>query len=251
MVKNGFGDDVPGAGQRPEFWAGYLARMWDVDDSDSRLVASWFGTDTAGADAAWEAHLEHVGEFQLPFGDGHTVHVTSSDLFPIDWGTDYRITHPDWDPRRGDTGRLALRDGGSVRRSGHDAGPYQKGPGLSWRELTHIANTPDLGAPGVHDLHARLLLLLPALADADLPADTADVIGAALVRAGVPALEGTRAAAFFLDHPLWEAAHWTVPATGIPQCDAPRSPRFGRSLAQGITCEQADRLARALGTCPA
>ncbi|MFJ9446960.1 hypothetical protein ACIRRH_34680 [Kitasatospora sp. NPDC101235] len=115
---------------------------------------------------------------------------------------------------------------------------------------------------GVHDPNARLLLL-PALGDSDLPADAADVVRGAQMWAGAPETETHRAAeALLLGHPYWEPAGWSLPSaspfsgsskesfTGILCCDEPGSPWFGTRIAQGITREQSDRLARALGTWP-
>ncbi|MGW7306866.1 hypothetical protein ACWGI1_14960 [Streptomyces sp. NPDC054835] len=62
-------------------------------------------------------------------------------------GTEYLVTQEEWDGHR----HLASVDG------------HPAGPGLSWWELAHLAGTSDLDAPGVHEPHARLLLLLPAL----------------------------------------------------------------------------------------
>ncbi len=67
--------------------------------------------------------------------------------------------------------------------------------------------------------------------------------------------------ALLRDHPLWEPAEWALPSPsplsgttqhfpGILHCDEPHSPRCGVRLAQGITREHSDRLARALGTWP-
>ncbi|MFD9722605.1 hypothetical protein ACFWXG_02145, partial [Streptomyces sp. NPDC059072] len=67
--------------------------------------------------------------------------------------------------------------------------------------------------------------------------------------------------ALLRDHPLWEPAEWALTShsplsgtqqhfPGILHCDEPGSPRCGTRLAQGITQEQSDRLARALGTWP-
>ncbi|MFF3920298.1 hypothetical protein ACFYZB_44205 [Streptomyces sp. NPDC001852] len=58
---------------------------------------------------------------------------------------------------------------------------------LDAQELAHIARTPDEKAPGVHAPHARLLLLLPVLGDADLPSEAVELVGAALVQTGVAA----------------------------------------------------------------
>ncbi|MEV6954378.1 hypothetical protein [Streptomyces sp. NPDC051183] len=238
-----------GALALPGFWAGYLARMWATDDSVGPLFADWFGTDAATADAAWEAHLRDAGRFRVPFGGGHSVWVVSCDFFPTDWGTEFYVTHPDWAPLRGGARRLATTDDDVLRRLGFDDDGYRTGPGLSWRELVHVAGTPDTGAPDVHDPYSRLLLLLPALGDADLPSDAPGVVGAALVSAGVPAAGAAGAAAFLLGRARWEAAHWTVPAgraPGIARCDVPSSPRYGPGLARGLSRRQVLRLARAL-----
>lgn len=271
VLIDGCDDDLPlpeeGLLSRPAFWTAYLVRMWAMDASDGHRFAEWLGTDTAGADAAWELYLNNVCQLRMPFDDGHSVWVTSCE-FPTDWGTDYSIRHPGW----GRSAHLAYISRYVALRVGtHE---HQEGPGLSWRELTHIANTPDQTAPGIHDPHARLLLLLPTLGDAAVLADAVEVIGTALVSVGVPATEAMHAARFLLDRPIWVAAHWTVPAepapgqrtrrwpgrlqtaasggerpaTGILQCDAPASPRFGAPVAQSITREQSDRLARALGS---
>ncbi|MCU7827020.1 hypothetical protein [Kitasatospora sp. DSM 101779] len=120
---------------------------------------------------------------------------------------------------------------------------------------------PTNAAPGVHDPHARLLPLLPALGDENAPADAVDVIAEVLVHVGAPADEAPRVAALRLDHPLWDGARWSLPGgsprsggeqsfDGLLQCDGPHSPRSGVRLAQGITPEQSERLARALGTWP-
>ncbi len=58
--------------------------------------------------------------------------------------------------------------------------------GLSWRDISHIADTPDLTAPGVHDTEARLLLLLPLLADDELPPEAPARANAALTAVGAP-----------------------------------------------------------------
>ncbi|MGE7438990.1 hypothetical protein [Kitasatospora sp. NPDC001175] len=249
-------EDPPTTGERPVlrqgFWAAYLMRTCRTEDGERRLVAEWFGADVADADAAWEAGMADGIEFRVPFGNGHSVVVANSE-YPTDWGTEWYVSHPDW--HRG--ARLAYID--HVR-----AVPERgQGPGLSWRELTHIANTPDLAAPGVHDPRSRLLLLLPALGDDDLPAGAAGVIGSALVSVGAPAADAPRLAAFVLQNLMWEAAGWALPRgtsvrwwrvrpfAGILQCDAQRSPRFGGPFAPGITHEQSERLAHALGTWPA
>ncbi|MFB7669581.1 hypothetical protein ACFC1R_37715 [Kitasatospora sp. NPDC056138] len=250
MLIDGHDNDPLVAGEElvshPGFWAAYLMWMCETDDEEGEPAAEWFGADATDADAAYEVLMDNENwpVFRIPFGGGHTAVVMGRNL-PDDSGTEYFVTHPGWQPGR--HGYLATIDG------------HQAGPGLSWPELTHIANTSDRTAPGVHDPHARLLLLLPALGDENAPADAADVITGALVHVGAPADEAPRVAALLLDHPLWDAAHWSLPGEspltggeqpfgGILQCDGPYSPRSGVQLAKGITRQQTERLALALGT---
>ncbi|WP_392673208.1 hypothetical protein [Streptomyces sp. LN785] len=250
MLIDGFENDplVPGDEllALPGFWAAYLLWLCQTEEDDPD--PEWFGVDEADTDAAYEAlsDEERWPVFRIPFGGGHTAVVLGRNLAD-DAGTEYFISHPEWDRH----GHLATVDG------------HQAGPGLSWPELTHIANTTDPDSPGVHAPHARLLLLLPALGDADLPDEAAGLLGSALTQAGVGADEVPRLAqALLMDHPLWEPAAWVTPAVsplsgsrahfpGILHCDEPGSPRCGIHLAQGITRDQSDRLARALGTWPA
>ncbi|MFB9606817.1 hypothetical protein ACFFTQ_28060 [Streptomyces roseofulvus] len=229
----------------PGFWAAYLLWMCQTEEEDPE--PQWFGADAADADAAYEALTdeERWPVLRIPFGDGHSVLVVGRNLTD-DPGTEYFVAHPEWDRH----GHLATIDG------------HQAGPGLSWRELTHIAGTPDPGAPGVQAPHLRLLLLLPILGDSGLPAGAGAVIADALVQVGVARDRAPEVAdALLHDHPLWEPAEWflaspsplsgTAPhVPGILHCDGPQSPRRGMRLAQGITRERSDRLARALGTWP-
>ncbi|MFF3943481.1 hypothetical protein ACFYYN_01515 [Streptomyces sp. NPDC001902] len=250
MLIDGFEDAPLVAGEEllslPGFWAAYL--MWLCETEEDEPDPAWFGVDEADVDAAYEAlaDAERWPVFRIPFGEDHTAVVLARNLAD-DAGTEYLVTHPSW----GRLGHLATLDG------------HQAGPGLSWRELIHIARTPDQTTAGVHAPNARLLLLLPALGDSDLPADAADVLRGALMWIGVPETETHRVTeALLLDHPYWEPARWSLPSvsplsgssnesfTGILCCDEPGSPRCGTRIAQGITREQSDRLAYALGTWP-
>ncbi|MEV5972240.1 hypothetical protein [Streptomyces sp. NPDC051921] len=250
MLIEGYEDAPVAAGEGllelPGFWAAYL--MWLSQTEDYDPVPEWFGVDGADADAACEALCDEARwpVFRIPFAGGHTAVVLGRN-FPDDPETEYLITHSEW----GRHGHLATVSG------------HQAGPGLPWRELHHIARTPDFNVPGVHTEYARLLLLLPALGDQDLPGDAAAVFSGALVRADVPAaLAPSLAEALLTDHPLWDPAEWALPTAsplsggqepfrGILRCDGYLSPRCGTRLAQGITREQSDRLAHALGTWPA
>ncbi|MEY9934826.1 hypothetical protein ABH926_009497 [Catenulispora sp. GP43] len=227
----------------PGFWAAYLLWLCGTQDDVDVPRPALFGADEADCDAAYERlhSFERWPLFRIPFADGHSVSVLGRN-FEDDEGLDFHVTHPEWDTRR----RLAGIEG------------HWAGPGLAWPELVHIAAHPDSGAEGIHDPDARLLLLLPALGDAETPPDAAEVVAEALIGIGVPAETAPETAARMLtDLPFWGPAEWLVPAvdegsayTGILVCDDPHSPRCGLGLAHGLTADQGERLARALGTWP-
>ncbi|MGI5499457.1 hypothetical protein [Lentzea sp. CA-135723] len=89
--------------------------------------------------------------------------------------------HPDWD----EAGLLAADEG------------HFMGPGLSWPELVGAA---DNALPGgsTSDPHARLLLLLPAFGDEDVPGDAVGRLAGAL-RALTAVAEAETAAAALLE----------------------------------------------------
>jgi hypothetical protein len=247
---NGYDEGPVVAGEElmalPGFWAAYLMWMCESDNEDDIPLPELFGVDGADAAAAAEVLMAEDAwpAFRVPFAEEHTAVVVHAN-HPDDPGIEYFVTHAEWGRR----GHLATVDG------------HYAGPGLAWRELVHIARTPDGGAPGVQDPHARLLFLLPALGDEDTPAGGVDVVADALVWVGVPAAGARRLAGRMLEHPMFEAAEWVMPSRemlfgsvdafeGILVCGAHHSPRCGIRLGQGITREQSDRLARALGTWP-
>ncbi|MCX4462215.1 hypothetical protein OOK58_57990 [Streptomyces sp. NBC_01728] len=249
MLIDGFENDPLVAGEGllalPGFWAAYLLWLCQTEENDPE--PEWFGVDAADTDAAYEALTdnEQWPVIRIPFGGGHTVVIVGRN-FPDDEGTEFFISHPEWDRH----GHLATLDG------------HQAGPGLSWQELAHIAGTPDENAPGVHAPHARLLLLLPALGDANTPIEAVELVGDALVWTGISAGDAPAVAQALLhDHPLWEPAEWSPASAsplsgsrdhfpGILYCDDPGSPRCGVRLTMGLTRDQSDRMARALGTWP-
>lgn len=241
--------------EMPGFWAAYFwwVGMFLTEEEAATgqhppAPAEWFGVSEAEFN---EAHaLLSAGEewpvFRIPLTGGHAVTVVHWNGEPEpEAGADYLIQHPDW-------GRSAV-----LAR----AGPNFDGPGLAWRELVHIARNPDpSAAEGIRNPHQRLLMLLPITADEDRPDDGADLVVDALVSTGLPAGQASRVADRVFSQPLWNPARWTFPErrpdangevfAGILQCDFDWGPRAGVRLARGITREQSDQLARALGTWP-
>ncbi|WP_406725804.1 hypothetical protein WJ438_15620 [Streptomyces sp. GD-15H] len=125
------------------------------------------GADYEAVDDFHRSLHEHADwpAFTVPLVGGHRLHVVYR-AFQGESGTDYLVHHPDWDGAE----LLAMDEG------------HFMGPALSWPELLTAA---DNGLPGgsTTDPDARLMLLLPALGDDDVPDDHATERLASALRA--------------------------------------------------------------------
>lgn len=201
------------------FWPAYFLPGWDEFIEEPGL----FGADEADVDAATEALYsaqEIWPAYRIPLAGGHLLWIVHRN-FPDDPGTDYLITHPDWD-----------RDVPLASLEGHFSGP-----GLSWPELVAVADSAPARAAGVRDPALRLLLLLPAFGDADVPvAEAVSRISGALTAVGVPESAAPEVAERLLDHPFWDGPTWVTqggsPLSGgttgpspLAVCDGRYSPR--------------------------
>ncbi|MFE4973341.1 hypothetical protein ACFRAR_14650 [Kitasatospora sp. NPDC056651] len=225
----------------PGFWAAYL--LWLAEGEDLDPEPALFGADPADVDAAYERLSDPATwpVVRLPLRHGHSILVVHRNAAE-DEGVDYYLAHPDWDRPRS----LASTEG------------HFTGPGLAWRELVHIARHPGDG-PGITDPDARLLLLLPVLGDADLPADAAATVTGALTATGTPPEAAATLAEALLDHPFWDGETWYFAGAAAPLggagttahtsrvllCGGAHSPRGSRL---GLSPDQEARLAEALGT---
>lgn len=153
----------------------------------------------------------------------HSPTIIVYRTFADDTGIDYLLHHPDWDQAE----LLAQDDG------------HFMGPGLSWPELVAAA---DDALPGgsTTDPHARLLLLLPAFGDDEVPDDAVDRLAVALrARTNVEAPEPV-ASALLEDQGAPGPARWTTAGHGFSVNDGEysfRNPDSHFALS-------ADRLAR-------
>ncbi|MEV0690932.1 hypothetical protein [Streptomyces sp. NPDC050388] len=136
------------------FWLGHLVSCADGSEEGMELL---LGADYDAADDFHRRLHERADwpVFTVPLVGGHRLHVVYRTL-QGESGTDYLVHHPDWDRAE----LLAVDDG------------HFMGPALSWPELLTAA---DNGLPGgsTTDPDARLMLLLPALGDDDVPDDHA------------------------------------------------------------------------------
>ncbi|MEU6769007.1 hypothetical protein ABZ916_41640 [Streptomyces sp. NPDC046853] len=192
----------------PGFWAAHLA---DLSDG---FPAEAFGVDAADAGEALERLHDRSAwpVFTVPLAGGFAivVHYNSGEEFTT---TDYFLTHRDWSQ----TGPRAL----VLASDDQD----RIGPGLCWPELAALLPAP-AEAAGVTDPHARLLLLLPVLGDADAPPEAVEAVAEALVVQGAPADCEALAAQLLEGHPMWGAATWTYDDDERSWlCDGEHSPR--------------------------
>ncbi|MEU6681342.1 hypothetical protein [Streptomyces sp. NPDC046925] len=192
--------DVPG------FWAAHLA------DLSEGFPTEAFGVDAADAGAALERLHDQSAwpVFTVPLAGGFVIllHYNSGEEFTT---TDYFLMHRDWSASRA----LVLTSGDQDRI----------GPGLCWPELAALLDAP-AEAAGVTDPHARLLLLLPVLGDADAPLAAVDAVVEALVAQGAPPDCDGLAAQLLKGHPMWGAETWTYDTDERSWiCDGEHSPR--------------------------
>ncbi|MGW7025812.1 hypothetical protein ACWGFX_01205 [Streptomyces xanthophaeus] len=157
-------DDGPFA-HRPElleeelFWWAHLSACL------RGTPRSWLGPYDPIASRAFGRRLWTADDrpvFTVPVAGGLRLHVVYENADEV-VGVHYAVHHPDWEEAE-----LLARDDG-----------HWRGPGLSWPELVGVA---DNGLPGgtTTDPDTRLLLLLPALGDTDLPAGAAQRLAACL-----------------------------------------------------------------------
>ncbi|MER7821316.1 hypothetical protein ABTX85_01875 [Streptomyces sp. NPDC096097] len=214
----------------PAFWLAHLLlTMGDPSEP----------TEPYGVDAsAYDAMVDRLGDPEQPwpvlrirFDGGHTVYVVHANEEDRN-DVEFFVRHPRW-------GRL-----GHLGQCGAD----DARPGLSWPELQTLATRTQDDGEGLTDPSERLLLLLPMLGDAALPAEARDVVARALAHCGIRADAAGDLAATLVGEPdPTDGPRWTATeADPIAVCSSAYSPRRV-PLALGITPEQAQALATALG----
>ncbi|WP_329251878.1 hypothetical protein OG417_07925 [Actinoallomurus sp. NBC_01490] len=183
----------------PRWWPAFL---WSV--GGSHAAAGAFDVDPADVETMLET-LHRTERWPVmsinAAGDSRVFLVWRN--FEDDSGWDYLLTAAGSDTPT----ELAVLDG------------HFRGPGLSWAELIAMAGQPD----GERGPAERLLLLLPAVGDADLLA--ADLVTAAVAAVGARrqqqeiASELLRACERFWGRCEWDTVH------EVPVCLGPHSPR--------------------------
>ncbi|WP_245979214.1 hypothetical protein [Streptomyces diacarni] len=209
----------------PLFWLGHPASCAHHEEAESLL----FGADHEAA-GAFHLNLWERAEwpaFTVPLAGDHRLHVVHRTLRD-DTGVDYLLHRPGWD-----LATLLARDDG-----------HFMGPGLSWHELVTAA---DNALPGgsTTDPHARLLLLLPAFGDDEVPDEALGRLTAALrARTGVDAPEPL-AAALLEGQGAPGPARWTTTGQGATVNDGEHSFR-NPANPFALTADRLARVATAL-----
>ncbi|WP_218920393.1 hypothetical protein [Lentzea guizhouensis] len=215
----------PGLLDEHLFWLGHLYSCVHSEETEELL----FGADH---DAAGE-HQQRLWEraqwptFTVPLAAGHRLHVVYR-TFADDTGVDYLLHHPDWDRAE----LLASDDG------------HFTGPGLSWPELAAAAHGSPPGG-STSDPHARLLLLLPAFGDDELPDDAVGRLADAL-RAHTSVDDPDATATLLLEgQGAPGPVHWTTSGHGVAVNDGKHSFRNPANHF-ALSTDRAARVAAAL-----
>ncbi|MFE0700120.1 hypothetical protein [Streptomyces sp. NPDC058872] len=172
----------------PLFWPVHLGTSLRGEDAQRAA----FGADWDAATDLYRAlSAEHEWPvFSVPLRSGHTIHVVYRNL-DGERGVDYLMHHPAWTAAE----TVAVDDG------------HFMGPGMAWPELLSAARQP--AAEGVDDVHARLLLLFPALGDALLPEDAGIALTAALAALTVIEEPAEVASMLLENQGPWAPARWS------------------------------------------
>lgn len=193
----------------PLFWATYLSAL--VAPTKDSLVATAFGVDLEDCYAYYERLTDPDAwpVFRLGLRNEHEIDVIFYNA-PEDYGVNVVMCRP----------------GGQHPMELAILGGHEFRPGLSWRELVTAARWSD--APyGVVEPNARLLLLMPAFGDMDLPDEATATVTDALLSCGAGA-GADELAAYVLPKLAW-GAHWRRHVDGALVNDG----RYSRRNPQG------------------
>jgi hypothetical protein len=213
----------------PAFWALHLGIPGAGGFGD---LEEAFGVDIVEAEELDDRMLDHDHwpVFTVPLHSKGNIHIIYRNL-DGDMGVDYVLAHPDWPHDL----RLAAAEGCFI------------GPALSWPELSTIAGQPPTSTDDtLVDAASRLLILLPALGDADLPDDAIPTVAAALSEV-TTSPEPARIAKLLLHNngAYWKPATWQQLSNGAMVCDEPHSRRCLEGPG-AFTTDQAIAVTRAL-----
>jgi hypothetical protein len=213
------------------FWPTYLASL--AGPEDDTMVDDAFGVDREDMADCYRRLTDPVRwpVFQVSLAQDHEINVIFRN-FEEDMGVDFVFC-----PAGG---------GGSLQLATLEG--HFRGPGLSWPDLAAVSGSPPSDY-GVVDPAARLLLLLPAMGDGDLPATAAPMVASALAACGAGSASQQLADALLDDHPMWDLPHWRRDKEGAIVCDGQWS-RRNPDAAGAFTPSEALEISLALRSRP-
>lgn len=176
------------------FWPAF---MWSIGGSETAPEA--FDADPVDFDffATEFFRPDRWPVFTLPLAGGGHLHLTGRN-YQDDEGVDYLMTAPESDHAFG----IAALEG------------HFRGPGLSWDEAIAVANQPDANCTPAE----RLLLLLPAMGDEDIPSTAHQTVTNAVTSVGAAQLQSEVAAELLeASQKFWGPSRWTD-TDGVPVC---------------------------------
>lgn len=186
--------------------ARHAVEAFDVDHADLDAML-----DKLGRPDQWPV-------FTLTVGDGNRIHLVWRN-FVDDAGWDYVLALPHADTAI----RLAALEG------------HFTGPAWPWPELVDLADQPD----PQHSSGQRLLLLLPAVGDHDIPARATDIVVTALTEIGARRHQAAVARELLTaSGRFWGSVAWGQ-LDGVPICHGAHSLRGASHLDQLHTITQA------------
>ncbi|MEO3926305.1 hypothetical protein ABGB07_20900 [Micromonosporaceae bacterium B7E4] len=172
----------------------------------SQTAAMVFDLDPADVEAYAEQMHRHDRwpVISLDLARGHRLHILFRN-FEDDAGWDYLLQPAGSD----EVITAAALEGGF------------HGPAFSWPELVRTSSHPDLK----HSQAERLLLLLPAMGDAEIPHGANQVVASALAAVGAQRRQDEVALELLgASNRFWGPSAWTE-QTGLPACLNHHSPR--------------------------
>jgi hypothetical protein len=217
---------VDGSDQLGErmFWPAHLLQCTGGDPDD---LCTAFGVDE---DALWAFYYRLTDEGQWPvfhiaLPSGHVLYVVYRN-FAEDAGYDYLLHHPD----SAEPIMLATVEG------------HYLGPALCWSELVAVSQAP-AGAAATRAPERRIGILLPVMADDDLPEDAVDVLAGALHTLGAGRQPGRLAQRLLDKQGMWGPQPWRM-VDGVPISMAPRyATRTPEVLPNAVLAQIAEALA--------
>jgi hypothetical protein len=212
----------------PLFWPAHLLQCTAGDPDD---LCAAFGVHEA---ELWLFYRKLTDErrwpvFAVALPSGHVLYVVYRN-FDEDSGYDNPLHHPGW----AQPILLATVEG------------HYRGPALCWSELVAVSRAA-AGADTPLSPEERIALLLPVMADTDLPADAVDVLTGALHALGAYQRPRRLAQRLLDEQGLWGPQPWRM----VNGARVSAAPRYATRTPEGLPNAILQEITTVLATIPA